>query len=516
MKWKNIKIGGKILAGFGLIMALILIGRIFEIRNFRHIEKQSQILEEEVIPGTFLITDAKLDWQEARYYLLRYIFTSNKTDLEKGKVYINKVDDDIQKTYELARTSDNRKEIESILDQLQQLIISYKGDLTDLTNIVERYTEQQEIQNLEGAKETLKRRDNQITKMAAKSEEILSIANKLVTFGKEITYAHAEETISILERTNSSNRLRSIIVIVIGLTTAFFISRMLSSTINKSVQMAESIAAGNLNVEIDERFINRNDEIGTLANALQRMNEKLKGIVFQVIQSADMLVTASNEITYASQQISNGASEQASSVEEVSSSMEEIDANIQQNTQNASATDRIATQASQRIEALHKGSEQLKKSTENISNKIDMIRDIASQTNILALNAAIEAARAGEHGKGFAVVAAEVRKLAEQSRQAAHEIEQLSTSNVKITGTTMNELNSVIPEILKTNELVKEIHLANEEQASGTGHVNSAIQQLNQITQENAAASEELASNSEQLNMQAEDLKKLVNYFKID
>ncbi|MBF0476958.1 MAG: hypothetical protein HQK59_14235, partial [Deltaproteobacteria bacterium] len=138
------------------------------------------------------------------------------------------------------------------------------------------------------------------------------------------------------------------------------------------------------------------------------------------------------------------------------------------------------------------------------------------QTNMLALNAAIEAARAGEHGKGFAVVAAEVRKLAERSQNAAKEISSLSISSVEVAEHAGKLIETIIPDIQKTAELVQEINASSSEQADGIQQVSKAVQQLDQVIQQSASAAEEMASTSEQLSAQSEQLKEIIAFFKLE
>jgi methyl-accepting chemotaxis protein len=188
-------------------------------------------------------------------------------------------------------------------------------------------------------------------------------------------------------------------------------------------------------------------------------------------------------------------------------------AGINQNAENAKITDGIAGKASK--EAIE-GGEAVKQTVaamKEIASKIGIIDDIAYQTNMLALNAAIEAARAGEHGKGFAVVAAEVRKLAERSQIAAKEIGDLAGGSVKTAERAGTLIDEIVPGIGRTSDLVQEIAAASQEQSAGVGQINTAMNQMNQITQTNASSSEELAATAEEMTSQAEQLLDLISFF---
>ncbi len=308
-----------------------------------------------------------------------------------------------------------------------------------------------------------------------------------------------------------------LIVLIFGIGLFVLINMLISGTITtalkRGIDFAESIAAGDLSNNLD---IDQKDEIGQLANALNKMVNKLKEIVGGVIQSADNIASASQQLSSTSQQLSQGASEQASSVEEVSSTMEEMAANIQQNTDNATQTEKISASAQTGVQIVSEKSQESINANRTISEKINIINDIAFQTNILALNAAVEAARAGDHGKGFAVVASEVRKLAENSKKAADEIVALAAKSLKLAEEAGEQMGKTQPMIENSTQLVKEIAAASFEQNNGAQQVNTAISQLNNVTQQNAAASEEMATSSEELASQAELMKDAINYFSID
>lgn len=283
--------------------------------------------------------------------------------------------------------------------------------------------------------------------------------------------------------------------------------------LDKAVTMLNELAKGNLSVDMDTQCINQKVDLGKLVCAAQKIKENLSNVIGEIDSNLDRLASSGELLNTVSQKLSEDALSEASSVEEVSSSMEEMAVNIQQNTENAQRTDKISSKVSQGVKEVGKASKESLISIKNIAEKINIINDIAFQTNILALNAAVEAARAGEHGRGFAVVAAEVRKLAEHSKIAADEIVSLASKSVAITEGSAKLLETLIPEIGETASLIQEIATASMEQSSGANQVNNAIQQLNRFVQQNAETSQQMATSSEELKSFADKLKETISYF---
>ncbi|WP_075590550.1 methyl-accepting chemotaxis protein [Labilibacter marinus] len=321
--------------------------------------------------------------------------------------------------------------------------------------------------------------------------------------------------------TDQSKRLALLIQVVlficlgVFITISFFLSKIIVNALKSTTKNIDLLSQGNLNIIIEERYLEGKDEIGNISRALNTLVTKLTEVISGVKKEANQIGSISSHLSQTSEQIAGGSNEQAASVEEISSTMEEISANIDSTADYSIKTEKVASSSVEHMQSISDAAVESLDSVTSIADKIHIITDIAFQTNILALNAAVEAARAGEHGRGFSVVAAEVRKLAERSKNAADEIvgfAQLSVDNTK----NSNEMTlNVIPEIEKTSEWIHEISTASVEQKNGVGQVNESVQQLNQIAQQNAVVSEEMASAAAGLTQQADKLTGLIGYFKL-
>ena len=347
--------------------------------------------------------------------------------------------------------------------------------------------------------------------IAPNTEHLTKTLDRLIAI--KSTEGATIQVTEIIEQSKTTIIISAIIVFVLAVIIALFIAGSITARISEAIGTIKAMANGDLTQKI---VVSNNDEIGEMINQFLIMTDRLKDAIGVIFATSDSIGISSSKIKDTSKQTSLGATEQAASAEEVAASMEEMSANIQQNTENAQQTEKIAIQASEDIQEGNSAVAQTVDSMKTIADKISIIEEIARQTNLLALNAAVEAARAGEHGKGFAVVAAEVRKLAERSQEAANEINDLTSSSLKISEKAGNLLVAIVPNIDKTAKLVQEITAASKEQNSGAEQVNNALQELNNVVQRNASASEEIAHNADDLSTKGNQLKDAISFFKID
>lgn len=248
-------------------------------------------------------------------------------------------------------------------------------------------------------------------------------------------------------------------------------------------------------------------------------------IIEGLSDGANQVASASDQVSSASRSLASGSSQQAASIEETSSSMEEMSSMTSKNADNAGHADKlmkeanlVVTTANNSMAKLIQSMEDISKASEETSNIIKTIDEIAFQTNLLALNAAVEAARAGEAGAGFAVVADEVRNLAMRSAAAARNTAELIEGTVKkvedgsqLVSMTNAAFGEVAGSTAKVGDLVAEISEASKEQSIGIEQVNNAVSEMDKIVQQNAANAEETASGSEEMSAQAEQLNDYVD-----
>jgi methyl-accepting chemotaxis protein len=256
---------------------------------------------------------------------------------------------------------------------------------------------------------------------------------------------------------------------------------------------------------------------------------QLEGAMTVVLGNVRVIRSGSGEIASAADQLSRRTEQQAANLEETAAALEEITATMKKSASGATECAGVVQEA--RGDAKSSGTvvaeavaamSAIETSSSQIGSIIGVIDEIAFQTNLLALNAGVEAARAGEAGKGFAVVASEVRALAQRSADAAKEIKGLisdSTAHVgrgvELVDRTGAFIERIVERVAHIDDLVSDIAAGAQEQSKGIVEVNSAVNQMDQLTQQNAAMVEESTAASHSLSQEADLLDRSVSRFRV-
>jgi methyl-accepting chemotaxis protein len=514
IEMRNWKIGTRLGIGFALVLALLaIVAGIGVLRLQKVGEANAEMVQRSLVKERL-----------AASWLLN---TSNNSVRTFALVKSNdaEVQDFLQKnmTKTSALISETQKKLEDMLDTPEEQAIS--------ADIKKKRTEYIGLRNgilklkAEGRQEEAARITNeQLIPMLDAYDA--SIRGMLTHQAERID--RAADSVDELYRSGRVNVIvLAVLALALGAVLAWLLTRSITRPLNEAVQVAQSVAAGDLRSEV---VVKTRDETGLLMQALQGMNANLARVVGEVRSGTDSIAAASTQIATGNQDLSSRTEEQASSLQQTAASMEELTSTVKQNADNARQANQLARSASEvavkgggMVDQVVDTMASIHASSRKIVDIIGVIDGIAFQTNILALNAAVEAARAGEQGKGFAVVASEVRSLAQRSAAAAKEIKGLIDDSVgkvdagtALVGETGKTMQEIVGSIQRVSDIVGEITAASHEQTLGIEQINQAITQMDQVTQQNAALVEEAAAAAASMQEQTGSLVRAVSVFRLD
>jgi methyl-accepting chemotaxis protein len=538
---RNISIASRASIGFSLVVALTTLLGVFALNKLEGMRESTRQISDDWLPGVMILSHGAQNVQRIRALTLRIMISRDPMSLEQNyrKIDALKAETrDAMGQYEKTILVDEDRAMFQRFQAAEAAYMSLQTKVIDLSR-KDKLDEARDIINGE---------------MNPRADALSKALADLIELNNRGANGAAANSVEVFQSARSGVIGALVIVALASCVVAIGLIRSIVLPLRQSVQVAETVATGNLTTRI---VVTGNDEPARLMGALATMQSNLRDTIMSIAESSNQLASAAEELSAVTEDACRGLHQQNGEIEQAATAVNEMTSAAEDVARNATSTadatrssDLTAQQGRQQVlrtvEAIAELAsgvtatagevENLAERVRDISQVVDVIRSVAEQTNLLALNAAIEAARAGEAGRGFAVVADEVRSLAHRTQSSTQEIEQLVTAieggtvlavnamkgsntrardTLEVAHAAGQALDQIASSFTQINERNLVIASAAEQQAQVAREVDGNLTTIRDLAAQTAAGATQTTAASQELSRLAVSLNGLVSKFSV-